>query len=106
MLYQILSEHSNRQAQEEFYNACITGDAELKNAYHQQYLPETIAKLKAHVDKFILELDELYKKASMKNLDENTRLPLIVMHNEFVRETFMRVKEQIDPLYEELTAYR
>ena len=75
-------------------------------AYHQQYLGETISKLKAHVDKFILEMDELYKKASMKDLSQNTRLPLIVMHNEFVRETFMRVKEQIDPLYEELTSYR
>lgn len=106
LLYQILSEHSNRHDQEEFYNACITGNAELKNAYHQQYLGETISKLKAHVDKFILEMDELYKKASMKDLSQNTRLPLIVMHNEFVRETFMRVKEQIDPLYEELTSYR
>ena len=38
LLYQILSEHSNRQAQEEFYNACSTGDVELKNAYHQQFI--------------------------------------------------------------------
>lgn len=96
ILYQILS--GNRQAQKEFYDACMNGDENTKSAYHQQYLGQTIGKLKAHVDKFLGDLDDLTKKAEMKDLDKHPRLPLIMAHNEFVRQTFLRVKEKIDPI--------
>ncbi|KAL7540459.1 hypothetical protein ACHAXR_010128 [Thalassiosira sp. AJA248-18] len=94
LLHQILS----GQARTEFYQACMNGDEATKSAYHQQYLGETMGKLKKHVDSFLKNLDELEAKASTKNLEEHPRLPMIVAHNNFVRQTFMNVKAQIDPI--------
>jgi len=96
LLYQILSD--NRQAQTEFYNACVNGDAQTKSYYHEQYLGQTMGKLKKHVDSFLEELDKLAEKAAQKDLSKNPRLPLIMAHNEFVRQTFLRVKGHIDPI--------
>mmetsp|Transcript_29186 Transcript_29186/g.47904 ORF Transcript_29186/g.47904 Transcript_29186/m.47904 type:complete len:365 (+) Transcript_29186:2-1096(+) len=96
LLYQILS--SNWQSQKEFYNACMNGDTATKSAFQQQYLGEVMTRLKTHVDGFLNNLDELSVKASEKDLEKHPRLPLIVAHNDFVRETFLRVKEQIDPI--------
>ena len=96
ILHQILSE--NWQAQREFYDACVSGDADTKAAYHARYLGRTMGKLKDHVDGFLKELDELYEKASTKDLAKHTRLPMILAHNDCVRQTFMRVKEKIDPI--------
>lgn len=95
LLYQILAEKS-WQEKSDFYQACMNGDAATKGAYHQQYYGETMGKLRSHVDKFLKDLDELGEKASMKDLALNPRLPLIMAHNEFVRQTFSRVKEKID----------
>ena len=96
LLHQILSD--NRPAQEEFYRACVNGDAATKSAYHQQYMGQMVGKLKKHVDSFLANLDDLEKKAATKDLETHPRLPLIVGHNNFVRETFMNVKQQIDPI--------
>jgi hypothetical protein len=76
----------------------LTGDADTKAAYHAQYLGRTMGVLKDHVDKFLKELDELYDKASTKDLSKHPRLPLVLAHNDCVRQTFMRVKEKIDPI--------
>lgn len=103
LLYQILS--NNQQARTEFYNACVNGDTATKSAYHQQYLGETMSKLKKHVDDFLASLDELSMKAAGKDLSQHPRLPLIVAHNDFVRQTFLRVKEQIDPIVAQSTSY-
>lgn len=101
LLYQILSE--NWQVQKEFYNACMNGDEATKSAYHQQYLGQTMNKLKKHVDSFLLDLDKLSEKASTKDLAEHSRLPMIIAHNDFVRQTFMNVKSQIDPIAAQYT---
>lgn len=103
VLYQILSEESQWQYQREFYTACMTGDAQTKAAYHAQYLDVTMAKLKEHVDTFLMELEELSEKARTKDVDRHPRLPLIVAHNDCIRQTFMRVKEKIDPIVAQTT---
>lgn len=94
LLYQNLA--SNRQAQQAFYQAHMTGDAETKSAYHQQYFPETLASLREHVDTFLVQLDELSAKAAGKDFNEHPRLPLIIRHNDFVKETFQAVKASLD----------
>jgi hypothetical protein len=33
-----------------------------------------------------------------KDLNEHPRIPLILRHNDFVRETFLTVKDRIDPM--------
>jgi hypothetical protein len=76
----------------------MTGDASTKNAIHQQYFEQTSRALKNHVDTFLQQLDELSEKALAKDLNEHPRIPLILRHNEFVRETFLTVKDRIDPM--------
>lgn len=103
LLYQILSK--NWQEQKAFYNACMAGDEATKSAYHQQYLGETMGKLKKHVDTFLKDLDELGEKTSQMDFEKHPRLPLILAHNDFVRQTFMSVKEKIDPIAAQTTSY-
>lgn len=105
LLYTILSENGDREGQQAFYAACMNGDVATKNAYHQQYLGETMRRLKRHVDSFLTSLDELSAKAALKDLAEHPRLPLIMAHNEFVRQTFLKVKEQVDPMVAQYSGY-
>lgn len=99
LLYHHLS--SNKQAQRAFYEASMNGDAATKNAIHQQYFRETSTALKNHVDSFIKQLDELSDRAAGRDVNQHPRLPLILRHNEFVRNTFLRVKANLDPMVEQ-----
>lgn len=94
LLYQIL-DREDRQAQQALYDAHMRGDVETKNAIHQHYADQTMAALNKHVDQFLRQLDELSVKAAGKDINEHPRLPLISQHNEFVRETFLRVKARL-----------
>jgi len=82
--------------QQAFYDAHMNGDYNTKQQFHQHYFPQTLASLQEHVNNFLGELDQLAMKAQGKSVDEHPRLPLILGHNEFVRETFLRVKSNID----------
>mmetsp|Transcript_22517 Transcript_22517/g.25110 ORF Transcript_22517/g.25110 Transcript_22517/m.25110 type:complete len:487 (-) Transcript_22517:42-1502(-) len=84
--------------QKEFYQAHMNGDGETKNNIHQQYFPYTLAKLKNHVDSFLLELDDLSEKAYTKDPREHPRIPIIVQHNDFVRQTFTKVQEKLNTM--------
>ena len=99
LLYQVLA--SNRNDQLAFYEAHMRGDEDTKSAIHQHYFPETAAALKKHVDTFLLQLEELSAKGDGKNVDDHPRLPLILRHNEFVKETFLTVKARLDPMVAE-----
>mmetsp|Transcript_16723 Transcript_16723/g.16158 ORF Transcript_16723/g.16158 Transcript_16723/m.16158 type:complete len:438 (-) Transcript_16723:169-1482(-) len=94
LLYQNLGE-SNRQAQNDLYQAHITGDYATKQSIHQQHYPETLASLQRHLDTFLNQLDELSSKGVGMDYNTHPRLPLILRHNEFVKETFMTVKSQL-----------
>lgn len=96
MLYQTLA--GNREVQQAFYQAHMQGDEGTKQAIHQQYMLETSTALKKHVDTFLQQLDELSAKGVGKSLEEHPRLPLILRHNEFVKSTFLAVKDRLDPM--------
>lgn len=96
LLYQVLA--SDKDTQKAFYEAHMTGDMETKTAIHQHYFLETSSALKKHVDTFLKQLDELSRKTLTRDLNEHPRIPLILRHNEFVKTTFLRVKDQIDPM--------
>ena len=96
MLYQVLA--SNKADQQAFYEAHMRGDSDTKNAIHEHYFAETSTALKKHVDMFLVQLDELSAKADGKDLNEHPRLPLILRHNEFVKNTFLKVKSRLDPM--------
>ena len=91
LLYQLLGE-SNVATRRDFYNAHMNGDYETKEWLHDQFWPETSAKLKNHIDTFLEELDKLSAKAVGKDFNEHPRLPLILKHNEFVKDTFSAVR--------------
>jgi hypothetical protein len=48
------------------------------------------------VNTFLLQLEELTKKSIGKDHNEHPRLPLILKHNAFVKETFLKVKANLD----------
>jgi len=96
VLYDFLK--NDKQAQQGFYQAHMGGDYETKQAYHQHYLYDTSMILKKHVDTFLETLDTLSQKTAGKDLSEHPRVPVILQHNEFVRQTFMTVKNGLDPI--------
>lgn len=97
LLYNNLGK-TDRNAQRAFYEAHMSGDAETKRAIHQHYFLETSTALKNHVDTFLKQLDDLSAKADGKSVSDHPRLPLILRHNDFVKQTFLNVKARIDPM--------
>ena len=57
-----------------------------------------IVFLLEHVDNIIQTVDSLSMKANSYNLSTHPRVPAIVAHNNLVKETFLRVKNQLDAM--------
>lgn len=91
LLHQILSS-SNISKKRALYKAHMEDDYDTKQALHEQFYPETSEKLLTHIDEFIGELDKLSEKAVGRDVNEHPRLPLILRHNDFVRNTFLAVR--------------
>ena len=94
LLYQLLGE-SNRNDQKTFYQAHVNGDHETKQAIHSHYFSQTRHLLQVHVDTFLGELDRLTRRAEGGNVEIHPRLPLLLKHNEFVKNTFLKVKARL-----------
>mmetsp|Transcript_32515 Transcript_32515/g.71371 ORF Transcript_32515/g.71371 Transcript_32515/m.71371 type:complete len:442 (-) Transcript_32515:106-1431(-) len=92
LLFQLLENNPDQQV---LYQAQMNGDANTKRSIHEKYYPQTYAALQNHVDSFLNDLDVLSGKAAGKDINEHPRLPLIMGHNEFVRNTFMAVKANL-----------
>lgn len=75
-------------------------DYETKQYLHQQYYEYTSALLLQHINNFLEQLQRLSKKAHGMDVSEHPRLPLILKHNEFVKETFLRVRHRYFPYSE------
>jgi len=94
MLYMALGE-TDPAMQQQFYHAHTQADYATKQSIHEQYYSLTAAKLANHIDTFLADLEELQTKAEYGgNPMEHPRLPLIMRHNEFVRNTFLSVRSQ------------
>lgn len=93
LLYQLLE--SNPDEQQAFYQAHMNDDFETKDAIHSQYYEQTSAALINHIDTFLQSLDELSEKAAGRDLNVHPRLPLIQKHNEFVKNTFLTVRDRL-----------
>eukprot|EP00581_Thalassiosira_minuscula_P015533 CAMPEP_0183728810 /NCGR_PEP_ID=MMETSP0737-20130205/28966_1 /TAXON_ID=385413 /ORGANISM="Thalassiosira miniscula, Strain CCMP1093" /LENGTH=382 /DNA_ID=CAMNT_0025960839 /DNA_START=127 /DNA_END=1275 /DNA_ORIENTATION=+ len=79
-----------------FYQAVMSGDEGTKGQYHEQYWAYTKEELQKHVDKMLTDLDRWSAKANSYDVNTHPRVPLILQHNAFVKETFMKVKSYID----------
>lgn len=95
LLGQILGE-KNRQDQKVFYEACLNGDDETKGVYLNQYYYEIYDRMKKHIDKFLNELTELEGKAVRVDENSHPRIGMIREHNNFVKDIFLAVKENVD----------
>lgn len=94
LLYMALGE-TDPATQQQFYQAHMIGDYATKQSLHEQYYPLTATKLADHIDTFLEDLDELQKKGDYGGKvapNDHPRLPLIMRHNEFVKQTFLTVR--------------
>lgn len=90
------------EEQQAFYQAHMVGDEGTKQYYHEQYFPDTLAALRKHVDYLVNELDELsensWRKTFRKDENRHPRLPIILEHNNFVRDIFELVQQNLDSM--------
>ena len=98
VLYDCLTKQSKLDDRNALYEAHMNGDAETKAMIHTQYSADTIKALQDHVDGFLKQLDTLNNRASNRDINIFPRLPLIVRHNDFVKETFLTVKANLDAM--------
>lgn len=86
-LYEIL-QNNDQGAADNFYVACKTNDEATKQQYHDQYFQYTLDGLKNHVYKILTDVDRLTNQAQSYDLRTHPRVPVIVAHNNLVRDTF------------------
>ncbi|KAL7467351.1 hypothetical protein ACHAXS_007592 [Conticribra weissflogii] len=83
--------------QRRFYEAHVRGDYEEKARIHGEWYAHTLAALAEHVEKVLGELEVLEEKGIYGGRvagEDHPRLPLILRHNRYVRETFLAVKDR------------
>ena len=93
LLYQVLE--SNPEVQQTLYQAHMGGDYNTKQSIHEAYYPQTAAALQNHVETFLRDLETLSNKGIGKDVSQHPRLPLIMEHNDFVKQTFLAVRSQL-----------
>lgn len=93
LLYQHLSS-TNIAHKRELMEAHRKGNYEAKQVLHEKYSPDTSYQLLEHINEFLDQLDKLSAKTEGRSIEEHPRLPLIVKHNQFVRDIFMTVRNQ------------
>lgn len=95
LLYQHLSSTkiSDKRALMEAHR---TGDYQTKAMLHEKYSQETSLRLLNHIEEFLAQLDKLSNKAAERQRDigDHPRLPIILRHNQFVRDIFMTVRNR------------
>ena len=69
---------------------------------------QPLAGWREHVDTMLVVLNDLRQKIDREGMDGHYNLPLIRAHNDFVQDTFQKVKNNLDQLVEsqrEMIAY-
>ena len=96
MLYSVLAQDPNLK--QGFYQAVRNGDEQTKQQYMQQYFPMAKQALTDHVNRFLGELDQLARTAQSYDPVTHPRVPVILAHNEFVKQTFLKVQAQLNSM--------
>lgn len=86
-LYELLQNNDQGSA-DEFFIACKIDDEATKQKYHEYYFAYTLDALKRHVWGILGDVDALTTKAQSYDLRTHPRVPVIVEHNNLVRDTF------------------
>lgn len=95
VLYHVLKKNNEGEAQT-YYQAVMNGDEATKQQYQNQYWSYTKEELQNHVDKLLEDIDKWSSTASQMDLNTHPRAPLIIQHNEFVKNIFLAVKPNLD----------
>jgi hypothetical protein len=96
-LYEIL-QNSDPDNAGAFYNAVTGGDEATKEQYHGHYYSYTLDALKNHVYSILNDVDELTMKAQSYDLETHPRVPVIVAHNNLVKETFTMTGQALEQM--------
>eukprot|EP00578_Thalassiosira_sp_NH16_P030612 CAMPEP_0181076628 /NCGR_PEP_ID=MMETSP1071-20121207/521_1 /TAXON_ID=35127 /ORGANISM="Thalassiosira sp., Strain NH16" /LENGTH=450 /DNA_ID=CAMNT_0023157823 /DNA_START=66 /DNA_END=1418 /DNA_ORIENTATION=+ len=94
LLYMALGE-TDPSTQQQFYQAHMDGDYTTKQSIHEQCYYLTVTKLGDHIDTFLDDLNALERKGEYGGkvaAEDHPRLPLLLRHNEFVKNTFLAVR--------------
>lgn len=97
VLVNLKSSPENDGYREAFYTAHTQGDEATKAQIHEQFRYQTMSEIKKHVDTFLDALYTLEQNSQGRSFDEHPRLPLILRHNEFVKQTFLKVQANLAP---------
>ena len=89
------------EVKKQFYEAHMNGDEATKAAIHERYQGEVMKEILNHCNTFLKSLEALEKKSEGKSFDQHPRLPVILQHNEWVKETFLKVKSNVEPLVQQ-----
>ena len=98
VLYTVLGD-IDPGTQQQFYNAHLQGDANTKAQLHQYYMAQTCDALLQHVNEMLEEIADCEKvmdQGGMGLVHEN--LPMIRRHNDFVRQTFTKVRNNLQQI--------
>ena len=97
LLYQLLGE-CNTSDQKTFYQAHMNGDSNTKANFHQMYRREVCDGLLQHVHTMLDELAGCATRISQGMGPTNPNLQMIQQHNDFVRETFLKVRSNLESI--------
>ena len=97
VLNNLKSSPENDGYKQAFYQAHMQGDEQTKAMIHEQFRYQTLSEIKRHVDTFLEALETLEQKSQGRSFEEHPRLPLILSHNEFVKQTFLKVSANLAP---------
>ena len=93
-LYKLLKDNNDPNAQA-LLTAVRNKDSSTTKQLNQQYFQYTHQALLQHVDGIIALVDELTARASSYDVRTHPRVPVIVAHNNLVRDTFAKVQAQL-----------
>lgn len=93
-LYAILLENDPDLA-EQFFQAIMNSDEATKNNFHRHYAKYTNEALEEHVDDLLAGIEEWSAKARSYDIRQHPRVPVILKHNDVVKETFWKVKQNL-----------
>jgi len=93
-LYKILLDNDQNLASE-FYTACKLNDEGAKQNFHQQYFQYTLEALREHVGSILQDVDLLTQKVLSLDLATHPRVPIIIAHNDLVKETFSKTQNNL-----------
>jgi len=93
-LFKILLDN-DRNLADQFNTACKMSDENAKQNFHQEYYQYTLNAIQEHVGSIIYDVDRLTQKAQSLDVNTHPRVPVIVAHNNLVRETFLRTQQNL-----------